>query len=51
MTEELYDQAPQPKQLLVMEHSGAGLAIETEKREFENQAVNFFLKNLSLRAN
>ena len=51
MTEELYDQAPQPKQLLVMEHSGAGMAVETEKREFENQTVNFFLKYLSLRAN
>ena len=51
MTEELYDQAPEPKRLLVMEHSGAGMATEAEKREYENQIVNFFLKNLSLRAN
>jgi len=51
MTEELYNQAPQPKQLLVMEHSASGLAVQAEKREFENQTVNFFLKNLSLRAN
>ena len=50
MTEELYNQAPQPKQLLVMEHSESGLAIEAEKKEFENQILNFFLKNLSLRA-
>ena len=50
MTEALYDQAPQPKQLLVMEHSEPGLAIEAEKREYENQILNFFLKNLSLRA-
>jgi len=51
MTEELYNQSPQPKQLLVMEHSGIGMAVEAEKREFENQTLIFFLKNLSLRAN
>ena len=50
MTEALYQQAPQPKQLLVMEHSGARIAVETEKREYENQILNFFLKKLSLRA-
>jgi pimeloyl-ACP methyl ester carboxylesterase len=51
MTEELYNDAPQPKQLLVMEHSGAGLAAESEKREFQDQILTFFLKNLSLHAN
>ncbi len=50
MTETLYDQAPQPKQLLVMEHSGSGLASEAEKKEYENQILNFFLQKLSLRA-
>jgi len=50
MTEGLYDQAPQPKQLLVMEHSGSGLASEAEKKEYENQILNFFLQKLSLRA-
>ncbi len=50
MTEALYDQSPQPKRLLVMEHSGASMATESEKREYENQTVNFFLKSLSLRA-
>ena len=50
MTEALYDQAPQPKQLLVMEHSEAGLASEAEKKEYENQVLNFFLQKLSLRA-
>ena len=50
MTEELYNRAPEPKQLLVLEHSASGLAIESEKREFENQTLNFFLQNLSLRA-
>jgi len=50
MTEALYEQAPQPKQLLVMEHSESGLAIEAEKKEYEDQILNFFLRNLSLRA-
>ena len=47
MTEALYEQAPQPKQLLVMEHSQAGLA---EKKEYDDQVLNFYLQNLSLRA-
>jgi esterase/lipase len=51
MTEALYDRAPQPKQLLVLEHSGSSIATEAEKKEFENQIVNFFLQHLSLRAN
>ncbi len=50
MTEQLYNGAPEPKQLLVMEHLGAGLTMEAEKREFENQTLNFFLKYLSLRS-
>ncbi|MGD0227368.1 MAG: prolyl oligopeptidase family serine peptidase [Terriglobia bacterium] len=50
MTEALYEQAPQPKQLLVMEHSESGLAVEAEKKEYEDQILNFFLKSLSLRA-
>jgi pimeloyl-ACP methyl ester carboxylesterase len=48
MTEAMYQQAPEPKQLLVMEHSGANIAVETEKREYENQVLNFFLEKLSL---
>jgi pimeloyl-ACP methyl ester carboxylesterase len=50
MTEEIYNQAPLPRQLLVMEHSEEGLASEAEKQEYENQVLNFFLQNLSLRA-
>jgi esterase/lipase len=50
MTEEIYNQAPQPKQLLVMEHSKEGMASVAEKQEYENQVLNFFLQNLSLRA-
>jgi esterase/lipase len=51
MTEQLYDQAPQPKQLLVLEHSASSLASESEKREYEDQILSFFEQKLSLRAN
>jgi esterase/lipase len=50
MTETLYNESPDPKQLLVMEHLGAGMTMEAEKREFENQTLIFFLKYLSLRS-
>src|SRR5208337_5489729 len=40
MTEALYEQAPEPKQLLVMEHSESGLASEAEKQEYQNQILN-----------
>jgi len=50
MTESIYNQAPQPKQLLVQEHSGTSLTSEAERNEYENQILNFFLQNLSLRA-
>ena len=50
MTEGIYRQAPPPKQLLVLEHSQAGLASQGEKKEYEDQVLNFFLQNLSLRA-
>jgi esterase/lipase len=50
MTEALYDQTPPPKQLLVLEHSESGLAVEAEKKEYENQVLNFFLQKVSLRA-
>jgi esterase/lipase len=49
-TEEIYNQAPPPKQLLVLEHSQAGLASQGEKKEYEEQVLDFFLQNLSLRA-
>ena len=50
MTEAIYKQAPEPKQLLVLEHSASTIAIEAEKKEYENQVLNFYLRNLSLRA-
>lgn len=49
-TEELYNAAPQPKQLRVLDHSQATLTSGSEKKEYENQILNFFLQNLSLRA-
>lgn len=51
MTEALYEQAPQPKQLLLMDHSVSTMDSEAEKKEYENQVLNFFLEKLSLRAN
>jgi len=50
ITEELYNLSPKPKSLLVLEHSQSGLASGSEKKEYINQVINFFLKNLSLRA-
>jgi len=50
MTEALYEQVPQPKRLLVMEHSQSGLTSEAEKKEYDDQVLNFYLQNLSLRA-
>jgi cephalosporin-C deacetylase-like acetyl esterase len=49
-TEELYNAAPQPKELRVLDHSQASLASASEKKEYEDQVINFFLQNLSLRA-
>jgi cephalosporin-C deacetylase-like acetyl esterase len=50
MTEQLYNQAPDPRQMLVLDHSQSGMAIESEKREYEDQVLDFFLENLKLRA-
>ena len=49
-TEELYEAAPQPKRLLVLEHSQVGVASGAEKKEYESQILTFFLENLPLRA-
>jgi hypothetical protein len=49
MTEALYAQAPQPKKLLKMEHAESAMASEAEKKEYENQILDFFLQNLTLR--
>lgn len=51
ITEELYNLAPQPKKLLVLERSQSVLTSGAEKNEYESQILNFFLQNLPLRAN
>jgi len=49
-TESIYRNAPPPKQLLALEHSLAGLTAVDEKKEYAEQVLNYFLQNLSLRA-
>lgn len=49
-TEGFYERAAQPKQLLLMDHTQPGLMNGTEKKEYENQILFFFLQNLPLRA-
>jgi pimeloyl-ACP methyl ester carboxylesterase len=49
-TEEFYRQAPQPKQMLVQEHAQLVYASDSEKKEYEDQILNFFLQKLPLRA-
>ncbi len=51
ITEDLYNLAPQPKKLLVLERSQSVLTSGAEKNEYESQILNFFLQNLPLRAN
>ena len=48
--EEFYDRAGQPKRLLVLEHTRAAFVTGTEKKEYENQVLTFYLQNLQLRA-
>jgi len=50
-TEGVYKQAPPPKQLMVLEHALAGLTAVSEKKDYQEQVLNYFLQNLSLRAN
>ena len=49
-TADLYNLAPQPKRMLVMDQSYTALASGAVKKEYENQVLNFFLQNLPLRA-
>jgi pimeloyl-ACP methyl ester carboxylesterase len=50
VTEDLYNLSPEPKRLLVLDHSYATLASGAVKREYEDQVLSFFLRNLPLRA-
>jgi esterase/lipase len=49
-TRTLYGLAPEPKRMLVLEHSQSSLASGAEMKEYENQVLTFFLQNLPLRA-
>jgi pimeloyl-ACP methyl ester carboxylesterase len=49
-TETIYKDAPPPKQLLALDHGLAGLTAVDEKKEYAEQVLNYFLQNLSLRA-
>jgi pimeloyl-ACP methyl ester carboxylesterase len=49
-TKAIYNDAAQPKRLLQMEHSQTTLISGSEKKEYENQVLAFFLQNLPLRA-
>lgn len=49
-TEDLYTLAPPPKRMLVLDHSYIALASGALKKEYEDQVLNFFLRNLPLRA-
>ncbi|HVB28638.1 MAG TPA: hypothetical protein VNG91_02385 [Terriglobia bacterium] len=48
-TRKLYVDAPQPKRLLVLPHTQATLVSGPERKEYEDQVLNFFLRNLPLR--
>jgi len=50
ITQDLYNHAPQPKRLLFVEHSYTAQSSGTEKKEYENQVLTFFLQSLPLRA-
>lgn len=49
-TEDLYNNAPQPKRLLALPRTQATLVSGPETKEYENQVLSFFLQNLPLRA-
>lgn len=49
-TKNLYNEAPPPKRLLVLDHTQAGTASGPAKKEYDNQIITFFLQNLPLRA-
>jgi len=49
-TRRLYDEAPQPKRLVVLPHGQADAPSGPERKEYEDQVLNFFLQNLPLRS-
>jgi pimeloyl-ACP methyl ester carboxylesterase len=49
-TRQLYQDAPQPKRLVILPHSQADAVSGPERKEYEDQVLNFFLQNLPLRS-
>ena len=46
----LYQEAPQPKRLVVLPHTQADVVSGPERKQYEDQILNFFLHNLPLRS-
>ena len=49
-TRQLYQDAPQPKRLVVLPHTQADVVSGPERKEYEDQILNFFLYYLPLRS-
>jgi pimeloyl-ACP methyl ester carboxylesterase len=49
-TRQLYQDAPQPKRLVVLPHTQADVVSGPERKEYEDQILNFFLSYLPLRS-
>jgi len=49
-TRQLYQQAPYPKRLVVLPHTQADVVSGPERKQYEDQILNFFLRNLPLRS-
>jgi pimeloyl-ACP methyl ester carboxylesterase len=50
ISEDLYGVAPQPKKMIMLEHSETAQASGADKKEYENEVLSFYLQNLPLRA-
>lgn len=48
MTQELYLEAPGPKDLVQLHHTNMPTLVENERRDYENLVVSFFLRHLPL---
>jgi len=48
-TRQLYQEAPYPKRLVVLPHTQADVVSGPERKQYEDQILNFFLHNLPLR--
>jgi pimeloyl-ACP methyl ester carboxylesterase len=49
-TRQLYQDAPPPKRLVILPHTQTDVVSGPERKEYEDQILNFFLHNLPLRS-